>query len=125
GGSLLVVGMTESDSSEAVATALADLYEVPGSRTFVTTSPPLVSSGTAVGRAAPADATILGADPRRPDRVQLSAAVAWLKRADARVLGIVASPGNGRSEGRGRSRGRSLGSGLPGRVPGSARGTVR
>src|SRR5690606_31278844 len=44
GGSLLVVGMTESDSSDAVATALADLYEVPGSTTFVTPSPPLVGA---------------------------------------------------------------------------------
>ena len=117
GGNLLVVGMTESDSSEAVATALADLYEVPGSRTFVTTSPPLVSSGAAVGKAATADATILVADPRQTDRVQLSAAVDWLRRANASVLGIVASPGGGRPKGRGRPRGRSLGPGSAAPLP--------
>ena len=102
GGNLLVVGMTEHDSSQAVATALADLYEVPGSTTFVTSSPSLVSSGAAVARAATADATIVVADPRQTDRIQLGEAVTWLKRANATVLGIVASPGSGR-----RSRTRS------------------
>ena len=39
-----------------------------------------------------ADATIVVADPRQTDRIQLREAVAWLRRANATVLGIVASP---------------------------------
>jgi len=93
GGKLLVVPLGAGDSSDAVASALSDLYEVPGSTTFVSTSPPLTASGIGFGRAASADATIVVADPRQADRLQLLEAASWLTRAEATVLGIVASPG--------------------------------
>src|SRR5690606_41726093 len=109
--------------SAAVATAFADLSSVPAWRTFVPTSPRPGSSGAAVGKGATADATILVADPRQADRVQLSAAVDWLRRANASVLGIVAPPGGGRPKGRGRPRGRSLGPGSAAPLP--TRGSLR
>src|SRR5690606_14629549 len=85
GGKLLVVPLSSGDSSDAVASALSDLYEVPGSTTFVSTSPPLTASGIGFGRAATADATIVVADPRQTDRLQLLEAISWLKRAEASV----------------------------------------
>lgn len=94
GGRLLVVPLGPSDASVAVASALADLYEVPGSTTFVASAPPLTSSGVGYSSAAAADATIVVADPRQTDRIQLLEAVSWLQRAGASVLGIVAVPGS-------------------------------
>lgn len=118
GGKLLVVPMSDTDSSEAVASALADLYEVPGSITYVSSAPPLTASGVAFARAAAAAATIVVADPKQTDRLLLVEAIAWLKRADANVLGIVASPSTREPVRDGRAAG--PGSGRPGSGRGKA-----
>lgn len=90
GGSVMVVGITPDDASDVVVRALSESFDLPGSETFINSSPALLASAAAVDRTAVYDLVILVADPRHTRRDDLREAFTWLDRAHANVLGIVA-----------------------------------
>lgn len=90
GGAVLVVGIAPGDDSSVVASALSASFDLPGSETFINSSPALLTSAAAVDRTAVYDLVVLVADPRNTRRGDLREAFTWLHRANATVLGIVA-----------------------------------
>lgn len=90
GGSVLVVGIAPGDASDVVVRALSESYDLPGSETFINSSPALLASAAAVDRTAVYDLVVLVADPDHTRRGDLREAFTWLDRANANVLGIVA-----------------------------------
>lgn len=89
GGSVLVVGIAPDDDSSVVIKALSESFDLPGSETFINSSPPLLASAAAVDRTAVYDLVVLVADPDNTRRGDLREAFTWLGRANATVLGIV------------------------------------
>ena len=111
GGSVLVVGIAPGDDSGGVVRALSESFDLPGSETFINSSPALLASAAAVDRTAVYDLVVLVADTDNTLRGDLRDALTWLGRANATVLGIVAvSRGGARrrgSTGTGRRGGRA------------------
>ncbi|HLV12962.1 MAG TPA: hypothetical protein VKY42_10970 [Trueperaceae bacterium] len=96
GGEVLVAGMADHAAVQHVAAALDRLYAQAGAAASVKVGAALLGSGEAIERAARADAVLLVAEPRATDRVELREAMAWLRRASANVIGVVAAGPAGR-----------------------------
>ena len=95
GGSVLVIGIAPGDASAVVVRALSESFDLPGSETFINSSPALLASAVAVDRTAVYDLVVLVADPELTRRDDVREALSWLDRANANVLGIVAVPRDG------------------------------
>ncbi len=91
GAAVLVAGLDRAAAADHVAAELDRLYAQAGSVTSVQVGAALLSSGEAIERAARADAVVVVAEPRSTDRVELQQAMAWLRRARANVVGLVAT----------------------------------
>lgn len=101
GGRLLIVGVGPHDGARPVAAALAAQYRTRSTRAgnvSVSTGPALLTAASAVEEAAAADATVLVADPKSTTRRELEQALEWLRLANAKVVGIVSSPGRDPTE---------------------------
>src|SRR5690606_4261747 len=96
GGEVLVAGMADHAAVQHVAAALDRLYAQAGAAASLKVGAALLGAGEAIGRAARADAVLLVAEPRATDRVELREAMAWLRRASANVIGVVAAGPAGR-----------------------------
>jgi hypothetical protein len=100
GGSVLVVGIAPGDASDVVVRALSESFDLPGSETFINSSPALLASAVAIDRTAVYDLVVLVTDPDHTRRDDLREALTWLARANATVLGFVAVSRDGAQRGR-------------------------